>query len=170
MDWSPPDSSVHGILQSGVMEWVAISFSRGSSWPRGQTWISSTAGRPFNLWVTREAQYFFEPLFWVGGGGGKNTGVGCHSLLQEIFPTQGLNPGLPHCRQTLYRLNHQGSLECAIAEHKIATSVQLPGDFTCSIQQIELLQCSCSKSSHCNLILFSFIENQFCVWFTAIHN
>ena len=41
---------------------------------------------------------------------GKNTGVGCHFLLQEIFPTQGLNPGLSHCRQTLYRLCHQGSL------------------------------------------------------------
>ena len=40
---------------------------------------------------------------------GKNTGVGCHFLLQEIFPTQGLNPGLPHCRQTLYYLSHQGS-------------------------------------------------------------
>ena len=40
---------------------------------------------------------------------GKNTGVGCHSLLQGIFPTLGLNPGLPHCRQTLYRLSHQGS-------------------------------------------------------------
>ena len=39
----------------------------------------------------------------------KNTGVGCHSLLQEIFPTQGLNPALPHCRQTLYCLSHQGS-------------------------------------------------------------
>ena len=36
---------------------------------------------------------------------GKNTGVGCH-FLQEIFPTQGLNPGLPHCRQTLYYLSH----------------------------------------------------------------
>ena len=31
--------------------------------------------------------------------------MGCHSLLQEIFPTQGSNPGLPHCRQTLYHLN-----------------------------------------------------------------
>ena len=41
---------------------------------------------------------------------GKNTGVGCHFLLQEIFPTQGLNPGLPHCRQTLYLLSHWGSL------------------------------------------------------------
>ena len=40
---------------------------------------------------------------------GKNTGVGCHSLLQGIFPTQGSNPGLPHCRQTLYLLSHQGS-------------------------------------------------------------
>ena len=36
----------------------------------------------------------------------KNTGVGCHSLLQEIFPTQELNPGLPHCRQILYYLNY----------------------------------------------------------------
>ena len=40
---------------------------------------------------------------------GKNTGVGCHFLLQEIFLTQGLNPGLPHCRQALYLLSHQGS-------------------------------------------------------------
>ena len=40
---------------------------------------------------------------------GKNTGVGCHFLLRGIFPTQGSNPGLLHCRQTLYRLSHQGS-------------------------------------------------------------
>ena len=39
---------------------------------------------------------------------GQNTGVGCHSLLQGIFPAQGLNPGLLHCRQILYRLSHQG--------------------------------------------------------------
>ena len=40
---------------------------------------------------------------------GQNTGVGSRSLLQEIFPTQGLNPGLPHCRPILYQLSHQGS-------------------------------------------------------------
>ena len=40
----------------------------------------------------------------------KNTGVSCHALLQGIFPTQGSNPVLPHCRQTLYHLSHQGSL------------------------------------------------------------
>ena len=39
---------------------------------------------------------------------GQNTGVGSFSLLQGIFPTQGLNPGLPHCRQILYQLSHQG--------------------------------------------------------------
>ena len=42
---------------------------------------------------------------------GKSTGVGCHFLFQGIFPTQGSNPGLPHCRQTLYHLSHQGSLK-----------------------------------------------------------
>ena len=40
---------------------------------------------------------------------GQNTGVGSFSLLQGIFPTQGLNPGLPHCRQILYQLSHKGS-------------------------------------------------------------
>ena len=40
---------------------------------------------------------------------GKNTGVGCHFLLQGIFPTQGSNPGLLHCKQMLYPLSHQGS-------------------------------------------------------------
>ena len=40
---------------------------------------------------------------------GKNTGVGCHFLLQGIFLTQGLNPGLLQCRQILYRLSHQGT-------------------------------------------------------------
>ena len=47
-----------------------------------------------------------------GDSPGKNTGVGCHALLQGIFPTQGLNPGLPHCRRILYHLNHQESLYC----------------------------------------------------------
>ena len=44
-----------------------------------------------------------------GSFSGKSTGVGCHFLLQGIFPTQESNPGLPHCRQTLYHLSHQGS-------------------------------------------------------------
>ena len=53
VDYSPPGSSVHGILQARILEWVAISFSRGSSWPRDQTQVSRIAGRRFNLWATR---------------------------------------------------------------------------------------------------------------------
>ena len=145
MDCSPPGSSVHGIFQARVLEWIAISFARGSSWPRDRTRVSCTAGRCFTVWATRESHkgsieiwtritgfrvqsanhYTMEPttsislspLFLVGwgGGAGKNTGVGCHSFHQEIFQTQGLNLGLPHFRQTLYRLSHQGSLnKCSI--------------------------------------------------------
>ena len=44
-----------------------------------------------------------------GDSPGNNTGVGCHSLLQGIFPTQGSNPGLLHCRLILYHPSHQGS-------------------------------------------------------------
>ena len=55
MDRSPPGSSVHGILQARTLEWVAISFSRGSSQPRDLIWISSTAGRLFAVWATRES-------------------------------------------------------------------------------------------------------------------
>ena len=49
---------------------------------------------------------------------GKNIGVGCHSLLQGIFLTQGLNTGLPHCRQILYHLIQQASPKEIIVSHK----------------------------------------------------
>ena len=52
---SPPGPSVHGILQARILEWVAISFSRGSSRPRNRTQVSHIAGRPFNLCAAREA-------------------------------------------------------------------------------------------------------------------
>ena len=49
MDHSPPGSSVHGILQARILEWVAASFSRASSQPRDRTWVSCTTGRLFTL-------------------------------------------------------------------------------------------------------------------------
>ena len=51
------------ILQARVLEWVAISFSRGSSQPRDRTEVSHISGRRFNLWATREVQYF-DHLIW----------------------------------------------------------------------------------------------------------
>ena len=55
MDCGPPGSSVHGILQARILEWVAIPYSKGSSWPRNQTWVSLIAGRSLTIWATREA-------------------------------------------------------------------------------------------------------------------
>ena len=55
MDCSLPGSSVHGISQARILVWVAVPFSRGSSWPKNQTWISCTAGRFFTMWATGES-------------------------------------------------------------------------------------------------------------------
>ena len=55
MNCSLPGTSVHGILQARILEWVAISFSRGSSQPRARTQVSCIVGRWFTVWATREA-------------------------------------------------------------------------------------------------------------------
>ena len=55
MDSSLPGSSVHGILQGRILEWVAILFSRGSSWLRDWIWVSRIAGRLFTVWAIGEA-------------------------------------------------------------------------------------------------------------------
>ena len=62
MDCSLPSSSVHGILQARILEWVATSFSRGFSQPKYWTQVSSIAGRFFTVWVTREATSGSPPL------------------------------------------------------------------------------------------------------------
>ena len=66
--------------------------------------------------VTQSCPTLYNPMDYSppgfsvhGDSPGKNTGVGCHACLQGIFPTQGLNPGLPHCRRILYQVGHQGS-------------------------------------------------------------
>ena len=62
--------------------------------------VVSNSLRPHGLYTTR----LLRPWNFLG----KSTGVGCHFLLQEIFPTQGSNQGLLHCGQMLYCLSHQG--------------------------------------------------------------
>ena len=63
MDYSPPGSSVHGLLQAGIVEWVAISFSRGSSCPRDQTLISHI----IKCWKVTKAEsvIFYMPYFYT---------------------------------------------------------------------------------------------------------
>ena len=65
MDCSPPVSSVHGILQARILEWVAISFSTGSSRPKDWTWVSCTVGRFFTDWTTREVPYTQTWINWL---------------------------------------------------------------------------------------------------------
>ena len=60
MDSSMPGFSVHGILQARILEWVAIPFSRGSSWPRDQTCISCIGRQILYHWATRRAQHESE--------------------------------------------------------------------------------------------------------------
>ena len=63
MNCSPPGSSVHGILQARILEWVAIRSSRGSSWPRDWThisWVSCIVGKLFTHWATWEASVQFS--------------------------------------------------------------------------------------------------------------
>ena len=81
---SPSGSFVHGIFQVRILECFAISFSKSES----------CSGMSDSLWpeVSRQA-----------------IGVSSLSFLQGIFPTQGSNTGLPHCRQILHQLSHKGS-------------------------------------------------------------
>ena len=56
----------------------------------------------------------FDPMVCPWNSPGKNTGMGCHSLFQGIFPTQGLNLCLLHCRQFFYHLSYPGSPICRV--------------------------------------------------------
>ena len=120
MDCGLPGSSVHRIFQARAVEWVAISSSRGSSRPRDWTQVSRIAGRRFTVRATREARkekwkllshvWLFATLWTVQSMeiSRPEQWSGSFSLLQGIFPTQGSNLGLPHCRRILYRLSPQG--------------------------------------------------------------
>ena len=113
MDCSPPGSSVHGILQARILQWVAISSSRG------------------------------------------------------IFPTQGSNPGLPHCRQTLYNLRHQRSPVYTVLPYReayiwflfphLSPTTQIL--FECSLA---LLLVSCVFILYCLFSSFLFIFFKLC--------
>ena len=89
-DCSLPGSSVHGVFQARVLEWVASSFSRGSSRPRDWTQVSHTVGRCFTIWATRKLKC---PTLWPHGlyspwnSPSQSIGVGSLSLLHGIFPT-----------------------------------------------------------------------------------
>ena len=105
--------SNHGISQARLLEWVAIYYSRGSSLTRDQTYTScigkinslspSHQGSPVLVKVAQSCLTLCDPMDFYSPwhSPGQNTGLGSRSLLQGIFPIQGSNPGLLHCRQIL---------------------------------------------------------------------
>jgi len=64
IDCSPPDSSVYWTLQARILEWVAISSSRGSLCPRDRAWVSCIAGGFFTVLATREACLYYQFTHW----------------------------------------------------------------------------------------------------------
>ena len=115
------DYTIHGILQASILEWVAFPFSRGSSQPRNQTGSPALQADFLPTEKKKKPEEFSESCSVVSDSSqphglqspwnytGQYPGVGSLSLLQGIFPTQGSNSGLPHCRWILYQLSHKGS-------------------------------------------------------------
>ena len=112
MDCSLPSSSVHGILQARILEWIAIPFSPG------------TLPNPMNKPRSPTLKVYSLPS--EPPGKLMKTGVGSLSFLQETFLTQGSNWGLRHCRQILYQLSYQGSPYLCLNQVKIFTFANEP--------------------------------------------
>ena len=102
MNCSPPESSVHGILQARILEWVAIPFSRGSSRPRDLTQVCCTAGRFFTIWATeamlnQKAAFHFEvssteeyaPCMWSASLG-LDTSRLCIAYVSDCYPLRSI--------------------------------------------------------------------------------
>ena len=79
-----------------MTERISLTHCLATAWKCESRSVVSDSLQPHGLYRPRDSP-------------GQNTGVGSHSLLQRIFPTQRLNPGRPHYRQILYLLSHQGS-------------------------------------------------------------
>ena len=133
--WDPVDcslsgSSIRGIFQAGVLEWVAISFSRGSSWPRGETQVSRIAGRCFTLWATREALWVLEWVAYPFSNGSSQSRDWTHCCNRPGFnpwiekihwrrkwqPTPVFLPGEFHGQRSLVGYSPWGHKESDITE------------------------------------------------------
>ena len=106
--WSFGDFKTLGALPESILSSPLLSYKSQNSILLILSWkwkwshsVLSNSLQPHGLSPTRLLHPWDFP--------GKNTGVGCHFLLQGSFLIQGSNPGLPHCRQMLYHLSHQGS-------------------------------------------------------------
>ena len=89
-DCSPPGSSLHEILQARMQEWVAISFSRASSWPKDWTCVSRIASRFLTYWATKETDKYFlftlpSEWFWDAFGLHKIKLLVIHVIASSVY-------------------------------------------------------------------------------------
>ena len=138
---APPSRS----LSAAVSEMILPTFrvAMGISWVKPLTHTQDTAPASFTgpcTWIGMDLEcgkcsVVSDSLRPSGpyspwNSPGQNTGVGSLSLLQGIFPTQGLNPGLPHCRGILYQLRHQGSQRLEWAAYPFSRGSSRPRNQT----------------------------------------
>ena len=108
------------LLMAGFCEWrKSLTIIKRYYWRKGWMPMATISPSIFScvlFLVAQSSPMLCNPmdcslpgLSVHGDSPGKDTGVGCHALLQGIFPTKGLNPGLLHCRQILYCLSHKRS-------------------------------------------------------------
>ena len=100
VDGSPPGSSVHGILQAGILEWVASFFSRGSSWPTGRTQVSRIAGGFFTIRATREAPPWLRLQLLAVATGFKPRSTCCKRSCSFHLQRNGPDPQTADCPLT----------------------------------------------------------------------
>ena len=107
-----PGSSVHGIFQAIVLEWIAISFSSRSSQPRDWTWVSRIVDRHFTVWATREVGDARDPGAIPGSGRSAGEGLG-YPLQYSWAPLMAqLVKNLPAMRETwVWSLGWEDPLE-----------------------------------------------------------
>ena len=117
--------------------------------------------------VTESCPTLCDPMDWSArhlcpwDSPDENPGMGYHSLLQGIFLTQGLNPGLPHCRQILYHLSHQGSPFSAYDTYKSPISLKPQQVSDPGVKSLMKHKWSCQPWSN-NMVLQKALKAQWC--------
>ena len=110
LDWREGYDWPMCLLYFIKLPWTCSHGKSGEAWEKA--WKSKSPWK-MKVKVTKSCMTLCDPMNYSSPGSsvhrnspGENTRVGCHEFLQEIFPTQGLNPGLPHCWWILYQLSH----------------------------------------------------------------
>ena len=122
IDCSVPGSSLHGIFQAIVLEWIVISFSRGSSQPRAQSRVSRIVGRRFTIWATREVlRYWCNPQQrWLAFRKKYSSLYASHSTLKMksfFFTAIYLYSSHPEHTPSLEKIDHPEETRLTVAPH-----------------------------------------------------